>query len=387
MIVPLVAFWGSVSLVAWVLAGFPAVVLARARFRPRPFAEDQLDLGVSVVVAAHNEGGVIADKLASVATTEYLGSIEVIVASDGSTDDTVEKARAAGATVLDLPRVGKAAALNAAIETAAGRILVFTDANSMLMPGSLPALLAPFADPEVGGVAGNQVYTTSDGEGAGERAHWNIDRRLKAAESRAGNTISATGALYAMRAELVGSVIEGVTDDFYVSTGVIARGYRLVFAPLALAIEPVATSDRREFARKERIMTRGFAAVWERRELLNPRRTGFYAVQLISYKVLRRLLAIPIILLTLSAPLLWRRSPVYRLATAALGLFWAAAVGGHSMRGHRLGRTPPLAIPAFVAQSMLASLRAAYRAMTGQTITVWDSGRHAAAGAVEDAAA
>src|SRR5690606_12620551 len=145
---------------------------------------------------------------------------------------TVDEASATGhprVQVLDLPRIGKAAALNAAVAEASGEVLVFTDANSMLEPLALRRLVAPFADASVGGVAGNQAYSGS-GHGAGERAHWDLDRLLKEAESTAGSVVSATGALYAVRRELFQPVVEGVTDDFYVSTGVVEAGRRLVFA-------------------------------------------------------------------------------------------------------------------------------------------------------------
>ena len=139
----------------------------------------------------------------------------------------------------------------------------------------------PFADPSVGGVAGNQRYrpgSASDATTAGEQVYWDFDRLLKEAESRAGSTISATGAIYAIRRSLFRGVPVGVTDDFAVSTSVIEQGYRLVFAADALAWEPVASSGSMEWDRKVRIMTRGLRGVFERRALLNPTRYGFYSV-------------------------------------------------------------------------------------------------------------
>ena len=116
---------------------------------------------------------------------------------------------------------------------------------------------------------------------SGEQGYWDFDRVMeRAAESRADNVISATGAIYAVRASLFGQVPEGVTDDFYTSTGVIAEGFATVFAPDAVAFKPVARSANLEFSRKVRVMTRGLRAVLLRRALLNPRRHGLYSVQL-----------------------------------------------------------------------------------------------------------
>ena len=202
--------------------------------------------------------------------------------------------------MLDLPRTGKAGALNTAVERATGEILVFSDANSMFAPDALARLAAPFADPSVGGVAGDQRYLPDDGDGGvakGERGYWDLDRAIKQAESAAGNVISATGAIYAVRRSLFGPVPDGVTDDFATSTAVIAQGHRLVFAPDAVAYEPVGAAAEIEYGRKVRVMTRGLNGVVLRRGLLDPRRHGFYAVQLFSHKVLRRLMAIPLLML------------------------------------------------------------------------------------------
>src|SRR5919107_1350345 len=136
---------------------------------------------------------------------------------------------------------------------------------------------------------------------------------LKTAESLGGNVISATGAIYAVRRELFAPVPSGVTDDFATSTAVIAQGRRLVFAPAATAFEPVGRSGGLEFERKVRVMTRGLNAVVARRELLDPRRHGFYALQLLSHKVLRRVMALPLAVLAVSAGVLARRSAPFRV--------------------------------------------------------------------------
>jgi len=86
------------------------------------------------------------------------------------------------------------------------------------------------------GRAGDQRYRPGPG-GGGERRYWDLDRILKRAESRAGNVISATGALYAIRRELFLPVPPGVTDDFVSSTAVIAQGFRLVFQEAAVVYE------------------------------------------------------------------------------------------------------------------------------------------------------
>ena len=384
-----VAFWLGVTTIVYTLAGFPLIVLLRTRLVARPHVEAEVTPSLTLIVAAHNEEADLPAKLANVLSVDYPAEqLEIIVASDGSTDRTVELARSVTGgrvTVLDLPRAGKASALNAALELATGDIVAFTDANSMMSRETLRALVRPFADPDVGGVAGNQVYTEPDeGVVAGELAHWDFDRALKTAASRTGSIVSATGALYAVRRELVPSVIDGVTDDFYVSTAVIVARRRLVFAEEATVHEPVSSSVDEEIGRKRRVMTRGFRSVIARRELLDPRRHGWYSIQLITYKLLRRLLAIPVLTVGVTAIVLRRRNPLYALVALGQLAFWVAAGVGYAARSTRLGANRVVALPMFVAMGLVTSVLAALDVVTGREIRQWTPTRPGTVSAADD---
>jgi glycosyltransferase involved in cell wall biosynthesis len=369
-------FWAAIGLVAYTYLIFPLVVLLRGAIAPRKVEAGPITPRVTLIVAARNEEAAIGNKLANLDELDYPGDrLEIVVASDGSEDATetiVAAHRGRPLTLLRLPRLGKAAALNAAVAHASGDVLVFTDANSRLAPDAIRRLVAPLADSTVGGVAGNQVYASDDAatSAEGERAYWNVDRLLKVAESRAGSAVSATGALYAVRRELVDEIPDGVTDDFYTSVGVVARGRRLVFAPDAVAYEPPSKSDRLEFRRKVRIMTRGLAAIRARSELLDPRRHGFYAIQLASHKLLRRLMGLPLLACALIAPTLWRRGPVYRLATIVQAAFYGfALLGLLPWRGAHL---KVFSLPAFVCSALAASMIATWNTVRGRRIDRWE---------------
>lgn len=375
-------FWMLVGLVAYTYAGFPLLVFLRGKFMRRPYRQADETPFVTLVVAAYNEEASIAEKLENILALDYLREkLQVIVASDGSTDRTNEiVARYAdrGIALLPLPRVGKAAALNAAVAAATGEILVFSDANSLYAPDALRALVRPFADPQVGGVAGNQVYVTpgeASPSGEGERGYWSFDRWLKFYESEAGNTISATGAIYAIRRHLFQPVPEGVTDDFVTSVRVIAQGYRLVFAPEAVAYEPVAKTEKVEFGRKVRVITRGLRGVWMVRELLNPFRYGFYAVQLFSHKVLRRMVVFPWIVLFLLSFSLWDAGLIYRAAALAQAGLYAGGLAGFLLRHTRVGRSKFLALPFFFCMVNAAVVVATFNLLRGQKIVLWETQR------------
>ncbi|MGH8896039.1 MAG: glycosyltransferase family 2 protein [Egibacteraceae bacterium] len=378
-------FWGAVGTLGYTYVAFPAAVCVRGLVGHRPHRTGAGAPRVTVVVAAHNEAGVIGSKLDNLLAVDYpCDRFEVIVASDGSDDGTNEIVAGfaeRGVRLLALPRVGKATALNEAVAAATGEIVVFSDANTLYAPDAIRALVRPFADPEVGGVAGDQRYvrdSTMAASATGEQRYWDFDRLLKIGESRAGHVISATGAIYAVRRELVDHVPDGVTDDFFVSTGVIAHGKRLVFAPDAVAYEPVAATSKVELGRKVRIITRGLRAVAARRALLDPRRHGFYSVQLFSHKVLRRLMAVPLVSVAVSSPLLWRRGRLYRAATVAQVAFYTAA--GLGLR-RKTTSSPPgpagraLALPAYFVLVNAACLRAVWNLLRGTRIDRWEPQR------------
>jgi glycosyltransferase involved in cell wall biosynthesis len=374
--------YGSLALILYTYLLFPLIVLVRALARPKPFEQRDTEPSVTLIIAAHNEAGSIGDKLDNTMGLDYPADrLEVIVASDGSDDGTNEivDQYADRVRLLALPRNGKASAMNAAIGEASGEVIVFSDANSTYAGDAIRALVRPFADPSVGGVAGNQRYRAIEqqrGNGAGgEQAYWSFDRLLKVAESRAGNAISATGAIYAIRRSLVGVVPDGVTDDFAVSSSIIAQGYRLVFAPDAVAYESPAASGGAEFGRKVRVITRGLRGVLVRRELLNPLRFGFYAVQLLSHKVLRRLMVIPLLLVAGTTGLLWSRGAIYRFAAIAQVVFYALAAIGIAFEGSQLARRRILAAPAYFVMVNAACLVAIWNLLRGRRIDRWDSPR------------
>jgi cellulose synthase/poly-beta-1,6-N-acetylglucosamine synthase-like glycosyltransferase len=382
--VALALFWGAVCTIAYTYAGFPALVLLRAAVRPRPHHEADATPTVSIVIAAHNERDSIGDKLENLLALDYPAErLEVVVASDGSDDGTDDLVRAygdRGIRLLSLPRCGKAPALNAAVAASTGEILVFSDANSVYRPDAVRALVRPFADGEVGGVAGNQRYHRAGheaGVAGGEQRYWSFDRRLKLAESRAGNAISATGAIYAIRRSLFRPVPDGVTDDFVTSTAVIDQGHRLVFAPEAVAVEPVASTGGVEFGRKVRVITRGLRGVQVNRRLLDPRRHGFYALQLLSHKVLRRLVVFPLLVTAVTSPLLWRRGRLYRLATLAQAGFYGAGLLGLASARRPGARRNPFTLPAFFCLVNAAALRASWNLLRGHRIDRWEPQRAA----------
>jgi cellulose synthase/poly-beta-1,6-N-acetylglucosamine synthase-like glycosyltransferase len=382
--IALVLFWIAAFLVIYTYIGFPLGIVLRGLLWRHPYESVELTNSptVSIVISAYNEAKSIGAKLDNILSMEYpRDRLEVIVASDGSIDGTdaiVERYKKYGVKLLSLPRVGKAAALNAAVNIASGEILVFSDANSMYKADAIQQLVRPFGDPKVGGVAGNQIYKSEDSRGSstdGERAYWGFDRMLKHFQGKAGNTLAATGAIYAIRRFLFRPILDGVSDDLVTSTGVIVQGYRLIFASEAIAYEPVAATSQVEFGRKVRVIMRSWKALIVRMELLNPFRYKFYAIQLLSHKVLRYLVVFPLLMLFLVSPFLWTTGFIYQVATIGQVAFYSCALLGLLLNGTRFGRHKIFTIPFYFCMVNAASLVAILKVLQGHQIKHWEPQR------------
>jgi cellulose synthase/poly-beta-1,6-N-acetylglucosamine synthase-like glycosyltransferase len=372
----LFTFWASVILIAYCFIGFPIFLAIRGLFFPKAIKlEPTYSPQVSVIIAAYNEADNITKKIDSVLASNYdLANLEIIVASDGSTDGTnelVANFKKSGVRLLALPRQGKNSVLNQAVAVARGDILIFSDADSMLLPDSLQNLVSPFADPEIGGVAGDYRHASKSVKQEGERAYWNYDRRLKQLQSAGGSVSGASGPLFAIRRSLFKPVPDGVTDDFYTVMQVISMHYRLVFQPTAIVFGPIAPSAQAEFNRKVRIITRGFRGIWLMRHLLNPFLYGSFAIQLFTHKLLRRLIAIPLILLAISAPLLWNNGAFYRVVTIIQLAFHLTAFIGFLLRNTQPGQSRIISLPFHFDMIYYASLVGLINALRGKRYAKW----------------
>jgi glycosyltransferase involved in cell wall biosynthesis len=371
---PLLLFWGALGALLYGYVGFPLLSALRAALAPRPVRRDEAHRPpVSLIIAAHNEEAVILQKLENTRALAYPQHlVEIVVASDGSDDRTEELVAASGdpgVRLLRLPRGGKNRALNAAVAAASHEVLVFSDADSVLAPDALAQLVAPLADPEVGGVGGDFRYARRGGRG--ERDYWSFDRALKRWQSRAWSMTSATGQLYAMRRALFRPIPDGVTDDFFTSVQAPLAHRRLVFEPRAVASGPPAPPARAEYRRKVRVITAGLRGVWLARAGLDPRTHGLFALQLFSHKVLRRLNVVPLLLLSLVAPLLWGRGALYRLAALGAGAVHGLGALGFVLRDTRLGRARVLSLPFFFELVNCAVLAALVGLARGERHDTW----------------
>jgi cellulose synthase/poly-beta-1,6-N-acetylglucosamine synthase-like glycosyltransferase len=283
-----VLFWASAALIVYTHAGYPVALWLLGRSRgeaERPVAEELPP--VSLIVAAYNEEAVIDGKVRNALELDYpRDRLELIVASDGSTDQTVELAKRAGADlVLDLPNEGKVRAQDQAVERASGALLAFSDANTTLAPDALRRLVEPFADPRVGYVCGRVRF---DGPEANqEGAYWRYETAIRGLESRLAGVTAGNGGLYATRRESYIVVDPRMGHDLSFPFNMVKRGWRPVYEPRAQASERTTPDNRAEGRRKRRMMSHMWPIVISG-GMLSPRGYGpLYAWQLLSHRLLR----------------------------------------------------------------------------------------------------
>jgi cellulose synthase/poly-beta-1,6-N-acetylglucosamine synthase-like glycosyltransferase len=285
-----VVFWGCVALLVYAQVGYPLLLalLARASGASRaPARQPEPVPSVSLIIAAYDEEEVIEAKVANALALDYPPELlEVIVASDGSRDRTVERARKAGAhVVLDLPRGGKIRAQDAGVERASGEVLAFSDANAAWQRDALSRLVTAFEEPSVGYACG-QVRFVGDGANQ-EGLYWRYELKLRALESQLAGVTAGNGAIYATRRESYIAVDPRMGHDLSFPFNMVKRGWRPVYVPDAWAEEKMVPSLEGEFARKRRMMSHTWPIVL-RGGMLSPRGYGpLYALELASHRVLR----------------------------------------------------------------------------------------------------
>jgi len=329
-----IVFWASAALLVYTQLGYPLLLAALARLRrapaPPPASEEPF---VAFVIAAHREGEVIAAKVANALALDWPRErLQVIVACDGSPDDTPARARAAGAdVVLELPWGGKVRAQDRAVADADPRatVIAFSDANSLWEPEALRRLVSRLAAGEVGYVCGQVRFTSADGGTNQEGLYWRYEMWLRARESALASVTGGNGAIYAVRRSDYLEVDPVMGHDLSFPFNFVKRGRRAVYEPAARATEKMVPTIEGEFARKRRMMSHAWPIVL-RGGLLSPR--GYpplYALMILSHRVLRY--AAPLLHVTLLAAnlALLGEGPVYGAALALqLAVLAAAALAG-----------------------------------------------------------
>lgn len=381
MIAVEILFWSCLAVCLYVYVGYPVLMALLARVRPHPAVIAPVRPTVTVLIPAYNEAGVIGEKITNSLRLRYpADALEVLVVSDGSTDETDRVVRRFADAEPDRVRLvrqeraGKSFALNRGAAEARGEILVLTDANALLDPHAVTRLVEPFADPEVGGVCGRKRYRSQAGADATERGeglYWRFDQWLKRQESQVGSVFAADGTLYAVRRSLYRPVTDPAqADDIAISARVVLQGRRLLFEPAAVAWESAPAEGGEELRRKIRVTNHSVRALWNLGRGLWT--SGFYSVELLSHKLVRHLVPFFLIPMFLSNLALAPTSQAYAVLLAGQMAFYLLAAAGAVLRRRPVGRWRLLSIPYYFTLVNLAAFLGVLSILRGERRARWE---------------
>ncbi|MGH2362881.1 MAG: glycosyltransferase family 2 protein [bacterium] len=377
-----VLFWVCVLSLIYGYVGYPILIRLRAMLRPCPPHRPAGEPTVSVLVLAHNEATRIARRIENLLALDYpRGDVEIIIVSDGSTDGTPERARvyeAAGVTVIPFEtRRGKPAVLNDVVPKARGEIVVLADARQHFESRALQAIVAAFADPQVGAVSGDLILGTdgrATGVSRGIGFYWRYEKFIRKNESRVDSTVGATGAIYAIRRELFEAMPEDTfLDDVLIPLRITRKGYRVLFESGARAHDQAALTTREEFTRKVRTITGNFQLFAREPWLLNPLANRLW-VQTVSHKGLRLLSPLFLAAALGSNLFLWDEF-FYQCTLALQVTLYAAALAGYAGSNSR-AKIPLLSIPYIFCLLNGITVVAFLRFISGSQQVTWEKARN-----------
>jgi glycosyltransferase involved in cell wall biosynthesis len=318
----LTLFWIAAGFLAYTFVGYPVLMAVVGMLRRRPVRRAPVTPPITIIIPAHNEEARIAAKLEQTLALDYPAELrQIIVASDGSTDGTnaiVSEFTDRGVELLALAeRNGKHHAQMLAFERARGEVIVFTDSSVGLDPGALRQIVSNFADPTIGCVSSEDHVTVPGRRWMGERVYVELEMRLRRLEARAGSLVGLSGSFCAARREVCAPWNPHQSSDFFLPLNAASRGLRAVVDPECRGHYGLVRSERAELSRKVRTIVHGIDVLFSHVGLLNPFRTGFYSVQLISHKLFRWLLPFGALALFVASVFLWNAGPFYQVALVA----------------------------------------------------------------------
>ena len=382
-------FWIGFTVVVYTYVGYGLVIYLLSKFKSRsktPVVQDEgLLPEVTVLIAAYNEEQFIEEKIKNTLTLDYpKDKLSIFIVTDGSTDHTPDLIKKFHAVKLfhETQRRGKIHAVNRVMKFVNTPIVIFSDANTHLNKEVIKNMVRHYQDETVGGVAGEKrIFKKSEdnASGSGEGLYWKYESFLKKKDSEVYSVIGAAGELFSVRTALYQEPEENIIiEDFVLSVGIAARGYRFIYEPEAYAMETASASVSEEWKRKVRICAGGFQAMAKLKGVMNPFRHGILSFQYISHRVLRWTLAplfLPIIFLC-SLWLAFQGSVFYAGILMAQLIFYAFALLGYFYRNKNIS-IKGFFVPYYFMVMNLSVYAGFKRYLKGNQSVIWEKARRA----------
>lgn len=377
--------WLSILFLLYAYIGYPLTIAFLALIFRNKVKSRDIEPYVSFVITAYNEEKHIAEKLKNCFDLDYSREkIEIIVASDGSSDKTDEIVKEFENTETPIPvflhrvegRLGKTAAQNSAVKICKGEIIVFSDAASMYDRMAIRNLVRNYADPSVGAVSGmyNYIKEGSSAAGLATITFWKLENFIKSCQTKIKTITGCCGCIYSLRKELYTDLPPEIISDLVEPLMILKKGYRIVFEPTALALEETAGDSKDEFKMRIRVIVRGMNGMLFVRDLFNPRKYPFVALQLISHKLIRWMVPIFAIIVFISNAVILSEGGFYILLFIMQVVFYCLAITGYFLEKKGIHKIYCY-LPLYFCIVNIASLISMFKVLKKQNIVTWQTNR------------
>jgi cellulose synthase/poly-beta-1,6-N-acetylglucosamine synthase-like glycosyltransferase len=378
--IPGLVFWIAIGCVAFAYVGYSLSIVVIGLFARRKLNRADITPSVTFLITAYNEEKNLAAKIEGTLALDYpKDKLEIIIASDGSTDRTDEIARSFADRNVRLVRVegrvGKTETQNQAVRQARNEIIIFSDATTQYESQALRKIVRNYNDPEVGAVSGRYEYFNPTGAaiGVGSVYFWKYENFIKRTQTRIHTITGCCGCIYSVRKAAYQPLPPDIISDLCEPLAVLAQGYRIVFEPEAIAYEETTEKTSEEFNMRVRVAVRGMRGLLYMKKLFNPFRFGFVSYQLFGHKVMRWLVPV-FVIIAFAANAFLLDNRFYQVTFALQAAFFVLAGLGHLAARWNL-KLLPMSVPLFVVTVNLAMLTAMWRVMKGVRAVTWETVR------------
>ncbi|CCK80488.1 glycosyltransferase family 2 protein [Desulfobacula toluolica] len=371
-------FWLFIGVIFYTYIGYPLLTLFLSLFNNHPVHKKDIEPSVTFLITAYNEEKNISQKLDNTLSLDYpRDKLEIMVASDGSTDNTDEIVKSFSGRGVVLHRVegrvGKTETQNQAVKTAIGEIIIFSDATTNYDRNAIRKIVRNYNDPTIGAVSGRYEYLNPTGAsvGTGTVLFWKYENFIKSRQTRIKTITGCCGCIYSVRRRLYEPLPKEIISDLVEPLKIIEKGYRIAFEPEAIAYEVTEEKALEEFSMRVRVITRGMNGLAYVKDLLNPFRNKFVAFQLHSHKVLRWLIPFFLVLIFIANCMLLDQK-LYQFLFIGQTVFYGAAFGGWYLE--KIGKKHKiLSLPLYFCVVNLASFRAFFNFILGRKMVTWET--------------
>ena len=373
-------FWITIGIIFYTYFGYPLLTLFLSLFVNNPVNKRNIEPTVTFLITAYNEEKSIRQKLENTLSLDYPpDKLEIMVASDGSTDNTDSIVREFPDKNVVLHRVegrvGKTETQNQAVNAAKGDIVIFSDATTTYNNDAIRKIVRNYNDPSIGAVSGRYEYVNPTGApvGLGTILFWKYENFIKSRQTRIKTITGCCGCIYSVRRSAYEPLPGDIISDLVEPLKILEKGYRIAFEPEAVAHEVTEETVGEEFSMRVRVITRAMHGLAYVKSLLNPVRYSFVSFQLISHKVLRWLIPFFLVIIFVSNAMILDNT-FYKLLFIAQVVFYLSALFAWVMEKYGK-KIKFLFLPLYFCVVNIASLRAMFNLIKGRKMAVWETVR------------